>query len=59
MFLQIAREIDVHSKLSHPHVVKLHTYFEDDSNVYIILENCPLKVCTATCTLFWRTVLSR
>ncbi|XP_064114868.1 serine/threonine-protein kinase PLK1-like isoform X1 [Macrobrachium nipponense] len=37
---KIAREIEVHRHLRHRHVVRFHHYFEDDTNVYIILENC-------------------
>ncbi|XP_045117846.1 serine/threonine-protein kinase PLK1-like isoform X2 [Portunus trituberculatus] len=37
---KIAREIEVHRHLRHQHVVRFHHYFEDDANVYIILENC-------------------
>lgn len=37
---KIAREIEVHRHLRHRHVVRFHHYFEDDANVYIILENC-------------------
>ncbi|XP_018018894.1 serine/threonine-protein kinase PLK1 [Hyalella azteca] len=40
---KIAREIEVHRQLQHKHVVRFHRYFEDDSNVYIILENCSMR----------------
>ncbi|KAF2356165.1 POLO box domain [Trinorchestia longiramus] len=40
---KIAREIEVHRQLQHQHVVRFHRYFEDDSNVYIILENCSMR----------------
>ncbi|XP_014677726.1 PREDICTED: serine/threonine-protein kinase PLK2-like [Priapulus caudatus] len=40
---KIAREVDLHSKLDHSNVVKFHHYFEDDNNVYIVLENCTRK----------------
>lgn len=37
---KIAREIEVHRHLRQRQVVRFHHYFEDDTNVYIILENC-------------------
>ena len=42
--LQIAREIELHRNLVHSHVVRFYHCFEDDENVYIILENCSKKV---------------
>lgn len=44
IFLQIVREVELHRDLKHKHVVEFHSYFEDDENVYIVLENCPRKV---------------
>ncbi|XP_077547359.1 serine/threonine-protein kinase PLK1-like [Haemaphysalis longicornis] len=37
---KIAQEIQIHRSLENKHVVGFHSYFEDDSNVYIILELC-------------------
>lgn len=37
---QMVQEIQIHRGLSHEHVVKLIDYFEDDDNVYVILELC-------------------
>lgn len=34
----IKREIKIHSKLSHPHIVKMNYFFEDQDSVYMILE---------------------
>ena len=34
----IKKEIKIQSKLNHPHITKLFFYFEDDENVYMILE---------------------
>lgn len=34
------QEIQIHSSLSHQYIVSLHSYFEDEENVYIILELC-------------------
>ena len=41
---QIAREVELHRNLKNPHVVGFHSYFEDEDNVYIVLENCSRKV---------------
>ena len=41
---QIAREVELHRNLKHKHVVGFHSYFEDDDNVYIVLEVCSRKV---------------
>lgn len=40
---KILREVELHRDLKHRHVVGFHSYFEDNDNVYIILENCPRK----------------
>lgn len=40
---KIAREILIHRDLVHEHVVRLHHFFEDKINAYIILENCSRK----------------
>ncbi|KAG8200307.1 hypothetical protein JTE90_028491 [Oedothorax gibbosus] len=40
---KILREIDLHQQLQHKNIVRFHHFFEDDSNVYIILENCSKK----------------
>ncbi|GIY16349.1 hypothetical protein CEXT_708511 [Caerostris extrusa] len=40
---KILREIDLHRKLQHKNIVRFHHFFEDDHNVYIILENCSRK----------------
>ena len=44
VLLQIVREVELHRDLKHKHVVEFHSYFEDDENVYIVLENCSRKV---------------
>ncbi|KFM76688.1 Serine/threonine-protein kinase PLK2, partial [Stegodyphus mimosarum] len=41
---KILREIDLHRQLQHKNVVRFHHFFEDEHNVYIILENCSRKV---------------
>ncbi|CAG5126129.1 unnamed protein product, partial [Candidula unifasciata] len=40
---KILREVQLQKNLRHKHVVEFNSYFEDDSNVYIILENCSRK----------------
>ncbi|XP_042907236.1 serine/threonine-protein kinase PLK1 [Parasteatoda tepidariorum] len=40
---KILREIDLHQKLKHKNIVRFQHFFEDDQNVYIILENCSRK----------------
>lgn len=34
-------EITIQRKLNHKNIVKLEAFFEDNDNVYIILELCP------------------
>ncbi|GFS39036.1 hypothetical protein TNIN_340961 [Trichonephila inaurata madagascariensis] len=36
----ILKEINIHSKLSHPSIVAFHSYFMDNLNWYLILEHC-------------------
>jgi len=48
---QIAREIMIHKELNHVNVVKMHHYFEDNLNVYMLLEACPRKVSRVSGTL--------
>lgn len=50
---QLYAEIAIHRSLSqggkgHPHVLKFLEWFEDDDNVYMVLEICPNRVCTRT-----------
>ncbi|XP_077507655.1 serine/threonine-protein kinase PLK1-like [Amblyomma americanum] len=33
-------EVQIHKTLNHPHIVSFHSCFEDEMNVYIILELC-------------------
>lgn len=40
---KILREIDLHRPLVNKHVVRLHDFFGDAENIYIILEYCPRK----------------
>ena len=43
--LQISREIELHRLLCNDHVVSFKSHFEDENNVYIVLELCNRKVC--------------
>jgi polo-like kinase 4 len=38
---KIKKEIAIHYKLRHPHIVTLYRSFEDEFNVYMLLEYCP------------------
>ena len=33
-------ELQIHRQLNHPHIVKFQRFFEDEKNVYILLELC-------------------
>ena len=35
---QFLREVSIMYELSHPHIVKLHTHFEDQKNFYLLME---------------------
>ncbi|KAL7667930.1 hypothetical protein ACOME3_008654 [Neoechinorhynchus agilis] len=37
---KMLQEIEIHRKLRHPNIVRFHSFFEDDSNVYIVMEIC-------------------
>ncbi|KAL1421227.1 hypothetical protein MTO96_023205 [Rhipicephalus appendiculatus] len=37
---KMAQEIQIHQSLDHKHILAFKSYFEDDKNVYIILELC-------------------
>ncbi|XP_055306328.1 serine/threonine-protein kinase polo [Sitodiplosis mosellana] len=37
---KMTQEIKIHQSLSHPNVVRFLSFFEDDRNVYIVLELC-------------------
>lgn len=34
----INREIKIHKKLEHPHIIKLRHAFEDKQNIYLVLD---------------------
>lgn len=37
---RVRQEVSIHSKLDHPSILKLYTFFEDDHFVYLVLELC-------------------
>ncbi|CAF1668650.1 unnamed protein product, partial [Didymodactylos carnosus] len=37
---KMTQEVTIHQSLSHKHIVQFIAYFEDENNVYIILELC-------------------
>ena len=39
--LNVDREIRIHSQLSHPNIVMLHTSFEDDEKIYLVMDKQP------------------
>lgn len=41
---QVEREIALHSRLSHPHVVGFHRHFADRDHIYMVLEYCSRRV---------------
>lgn len=34
----LQREVAIHKTLDHPNIIKLHDYFEDEKNVYLVME---------------------
>ncbi|KAJ3412208.1 hypothetical protein HDV05_001118 [Chytridiales sp. JEL 0842] len=41
MSARVANEVEIHWQLRHPSILELLTYFEDNSNVYLVMELCP------------------
>lgn len=41
---QVERERELHSRLRHRHIVRLHGHFADRSHVYLLLEYCSRRV---------------
>jgi polo-like kinase 1 len=42
--LKLVSEIKIHKSMNHRHIVRFERYFEDDENVYIVLEVCHCQV---------------
>lgn len=40
MVNRVKQEVSIHSRLKHPSVLELYTCFEDDYQVYLVLELC-------------------
>ena len=40
---QLLREVEIHSRLNHKHIVKMLAYFHDLNNAYIVMEYVPNK----------------
>lgn len=40
MMARVHQEVSIHSKLKHPSILELYTFFEDSCHVYLILEYC-------------------
>lgn len=38
------QEVTIHQSLNHKHIVQFYSYFEDEHNVYIVLELCGRRV---------------
>ena len=47
--MQLLSEIKIHRGLSHPHIVKFEHVFEDNENVYILLEMCTNQTLNDLC----------
>ena len=41
---QLLNEIKIHKSLDHANIVHFERFFEDKTNVYILLEVCPSQV---------------
>ena len=37
---RVRQEVAIHSRLKHPAVLELYTFFEDQNYVYLVLELC-------------------
>ena len=42
--IQMQQEVTIHQSLNHKHIVQFFSYFEDENNVYIVLELCGRRV---------------
>ena len=38
---QLRREVEIHSRLRHPNIIRLYSYFHDATRVYLVLELAP------------------
>lgn len=59
-FFQLLSEIKIHQALSHPCIVKFYTCFEDQENVYMMLELCEKGVLNfSDCKTFMKYLKTR
>lgn len=42
MARRVRNEVELHSKLRHPNILRLYHFFEDQINVYLVMELCEL-----------------
>lgn len=40
MVTRVKKEVEIHSRLKHPSILELYTYFEDNNYVYLVIEMC-------------------
>ncbi|XP_014674308.1 PREDICTED: serine/threonine-protein kinase PLK4-like [Priapulus caudatus] len=40
MVTRVRKEVEIHSRLKHPSILELFTYFEDNNYVYLVIEMC-------------------
>lgn len=45
MIKQVKNEIEIMQNIDHPNIVKLVTYFENDANIYLVLELGGVNFC--------------
>ena len=41
MIEQVTNEVKIMYSLNHPYILKLYNHFEDDINIYLVLEFAP------------------
>jgi len=51
--MQMTQEINIHRSVGHKHIVGFHGFFEDNDNVYILLELCRRRVRTEFVSLLF------
>lgn len=40
MQMQLKREIEIHSRLKHRYIAEMYGWFQDQHNIYLVLEYC-------------------
>ncbi len=41
MIQQVSNEVKIMYSLTHPNILKLYNHFEDDENIYLVLQFAP------------------